>query len=157
MSPKVGNELNKVIIVKIERFLPDEITELVSESIDEGFLHIKRLVDDYQNGINKFDKQGEAFFIAYLDDRIVGVCGLNQDPYAAIDTVGRVRRLYVSKAFRRFGVGRLLMNEVVEEARKHFKTLVLRTDNPVADKLYRAFGFCAKKETEHSTHELRLS
>ncbi|XEC93028.1 hypothetical protein AB6A23_16775 [Paenibacillus tarimensis] len=58
--------------------------------MSEGFRHLKRLVNDYETGVNKIDKEGEALFIAYQNGNIVGVCGLNRDPYANCDEVGRV-------------------------------------------------------------------
>lgn len=136
--------------------LPEGVLKLVEESNSEGFRHLKRLVDDYNTGTNRFDKQGEALFIACVEDQIVGVCGLNQDPYLHNEAAGRVRRLYISKDFRRFGVGRLLMVEVIEEAKKHYKTLSLKTDNPVADSFYCSLGFSKKIIDERATHCLRL-
>jgi GNAT superfamily N-acetyltransferase len=117
---------------------------------------LRRLVNEYQDGINRFDKKGEALLIAYFDIQIVGICGLNQDPYSQDGTIGRVRLLYVSKAFRRLGVGRMLMNEIVDKAKKQYGKVVLKTDNPVADKFYKSIGFCAKSNIEHSTHEFHL-
>jgi GNAT superfamily N-acetyltransferase len=84
---------------------------------------------------------GEALFAA-MDDRVViGLCGLNVDPYAAATTVGRVRHLYVLVARRGGGVGRRLVETVVEAARDRFDALRLRTHNPAAARLYEALGF----------------
>jgi GNAT superfamily N-acetyltransferase len=74
---------------------------------------------------------------------VVGVCGLNVDPYAAEAHAGRVRRLYVLSAFRQLGVGRRLVMAVIEAARGRFDTLRLRTGNPAAVRLYEALGFRA--------------
>jgi GNAT superfamily N-acetyltransferase len=145
--------LESIKIIQVNQ-LPNEISQLVEESTDEGFRHSKRLVDEYQNGTNRFDKQGEALFIAYTGNQIIGVSGLNQDPYSDGDGIGRVRRLYVSRAFRRFGVGRLLMVAVVEEARKHYTKLVLFTNNPVADSFYCSIGFTVETDKEHNSHYL---
>ncbi|WP_315956186.1 GNAT family N-acetyltransferase [Paenibacillus violae] len=101
--------------------------QLVEESTLEGFRHLKRLVSDYEAGTNRFDKDGEALFIATQNGDIVGVCGLNQDPIAGN---GRVRRLYVLPDARRFGIGRLLMEAVITEAKNYYRMLVLKTDNP---------------------------
>ncbi|WP_236290737.1 GNAT family N-acetyltransferase [Paenibacillus allorhizoplanae] len=40
--------------------------------------------------------------------------------------VGRVRRLYVSASVRRFGVGRMLVQSVIAEARNYYQILVLK-------------------------------
>lgn len=147
--------MDRLLLLKHGSFVPEDITHLVEESMTEGFRHIKRLVDDYESGTNRFDKPGEALFTVTYESRIVGVCGLNRDPHSD-PLVGRVRRLYVSREFRRQGVARLLMGNVIEEARKHYDKVVLRTDNPVADQFYRSLGFVAQSNDERVTHYLNL-
>jgi GNAT superfamily N-acetyltransferase len=131
-----------------------EITDLVNESLTEGHRHISRLLEDYKSGRNKFSEEGEALFAAYLKDRIIGICGLNKDPYLNDKSIGRVRRLYVLKAYRKHGVGRRLMDTVIQEARRHYTVIVLNTDNPVADNFYRSLGFSDHLTYGNSTHHL---
>jgi GNAT superfamily N-acetyltransferase len=133
-----------------------EITDLINESLSEGHRHIYRLLEDYKNGTNRFDEEGEALFAAYLKDRIIGICGLNKDPYLNDRSIGRVRRLYVLKAYRQHGVGRRLMDTVIQEARRHYTVIVLNTDNPVADKFYRSLGFSVHLTFSNSTHHFKL-
>ncbi|GLX68044.1 GNAT family N-acetyltransferase [Paenibacillus glycanilyticus] len=146
-----------IIITKVKQLDIYDLTQLVDESTSEGFRHLKRLVGDYEAGTNKFDMAGEALFLAIKHGEIVGVCGLNQGLHANSSKVGRVRRLYVSPNARRFGVGRMLMNSVIAEARNHYQMLVLKTDNPVADLFYRSIGFLDKADSEIDTHFLELS
>lgn len=148
--------MNEIIITKVEYLDTHKLMPLVSESRSEGFRHLERLASDYKDGTNKFDKDGEALFLAIKDGEIVGVCGLNQDPYTDSKKVGRVRRLYVSPSVRRFGIGRMLMDSVITEAQKHFQMLVLRTDNSVADSFYRSIGFSIKVDSQNETHLLEL-
>lgn len=135
----------------------NKIMKLVEESTIEGFRHLKRLVSDYEAGTNRFDKDGEALFIATKNGDIIGVCGLNQDPLAGSKEVGRVRRLYVLPDARRFGIGRLLMEAVITEAKNYYRMLVLKTDNPVADLFYQSIGFSVKADSENDTHFVRLT
>lgn len=153
---KEQNKLKNVKITRSESLVLSEIDMLVEESDHEGFRHLKRLVNEYQAGINRFDKQGEALFVAYAHNRIVGICGLTQDPYSQEGTIGRVRRLYVSKDFRGSGIGSLLMDEIMKEAKLHYRTLVLKTDNPIADKFYCSLGFELKTNDLYITHYLQL-
>jgi GNAT superfamily N-acetyltransferase len=81
---------------------------------------------------------------------------LNQDPYLNRKDVGRVRRLYVSQRVRRFGIGRMLMDSVITEARRNYKMLVLKTDNPIADTFYRSIGFSVNINSENESHFLQL-
>ncbi|RAP75264.1 GNAT family N-acetyltransferase [Paenibacillus montanisoli] len=134
-----------------------DIADLVIESESEGYRHIRRLLDDYANGRNRFAEAGEALYAAVLHNRIIGVCGLNRDPYRPGVRSGRVRRLYVRQAYRRFGAGRKLMDAVIEEAKKHYTSLLLRTTNPEADCFYRSLGFTVLRDNEHATHMLEIS
>lgn len=149
--------MNDINIQKVLTLDTDPLNHLVEESINEGYRHLKRLVDDFETGVNTFNKQGEALFVAVKDGQIAGVCGLNQDPFSISLNVGRVRRMYVSPAVRRSGVGRMLVNSVIAEARKNYMALVLRTDNPVADFFYRSCGFSVSLHEDHHTHILQLS
>jgi GNAT superfamily N-acetyltransferase len=148
--------VNEIFIQKVNHLDTHKLVLLVEESVSEGFRHIRRLVTDYENGVNKFDKDGEALFIAYQINNIVGVCGLNQDPYSNNTDVGRVRRLYVSPRLRRFGIGRMLMDSVIAEAKQHYKLLALKTDNPTADVFYRSIGFSVDCDSENRSHFLNL-
>lgn len=148
--------MHEIVIQKVKQLDTGKLLRLVDESEIEGFRHIKRLVIDYENGANKFDKEGEALFIALQNNEIVGVCGLNSNPYESSYDVGRIRRLYVSPRVRRFGIGRMLMNYVIEEARNTYKLLVLRTHNPIADIFYQSLGFSNKFDSENDTHFLQL-
>lgn len=149
--------MDKIVIRKVNNLNTQILKILVEESMDEGFRHLKRLENDFETGANKFDRDGEALFIAYQNSDIVGVCGLNRDPYVNSKDVGRVRRLYVSSRVRRFGVGRMLMDSVILEARKNYNLLVLRTDNPIADIFYRSIGFTVNFNSKNDSHFLRLA
>ena len=71
--------------------------------------------------MNRFDRAGEALFGGRIDGQLVGICGLNVDPYAADDGIGRVRHLYVWSIHRRLGVGRALVTHVIQAAHGRFR------------------------------------
>src|SRR4051812_41520489 len=96
--------------------------ELLAESERDGWHHVRRLADEWAGGTNRFRRRGEVLFVARAGTTIVGVCGLNIDPFAADPTVGRVRRVYVLRAFRGRGVGRRLVEAVVRAATGRFRT-----------------------------------
>ncbi|MEC0265531.1 GNAT family N-acetyltransferase [Paenibacillus anseongense] len=144
--------IQKVEILDTQLLLP-----LAEESAREGFRHLGRLMNEYANGSNQFDQDGEALFIAKLGSDIVGVCGLNRDHYTNGADVGRVRRLYVMPSVRRFGIGRMLLASVIAEARKSYHLLVLKTDNHQADVFYRSLGFSMNSDSDHHTHFLVLN
>lgn len=149
--------LANVFVTRVRVFNVNEVYPLVLESEKEGFRFVRRLYDDYVSGTNRFDGDREALFVARQLNQIVGICGLNQDPYSQFDNVGRVRRLYVHPDFRKHGVGRRLVSNVILEARRFYATLILRTDNPAADQFYRAIGFSTDHVPDNATHWLSLN
>lgn len=106
--------------------------------------------------MNRFDRLGETLLVAESAGRVVGVCGLNVDPYAARPGIGRVRHLYVLIADRRRGTGARLVGAIMESARGHFATLRLRTNNPAAARLYERLGFARADGVADCTHVLEL-
>jgi GNAT superfamily N-acetyltransferase len=149
-SPSIT--IQEIVHVDIE-----DLLGLVDESRREGFRFLGRLCEEYADGRNRFDKPGEALFAAYCDGRIVGVAGLNRDPYSGDARVGRVRRVYVLPKFRRTGVGRRLVEEVIDRARGHFDWLALRTDNAYAAAFYESLGFTNDPTMADATHFIMVS
>lgn len=150
-------------MTRIERIheLPAELDVLVREAVAEDFRAVDRLREDWASGENRFAQVGEALFGARLGGRLVGLCGLNRDPFVdaeedAPEQVGRVRRLYVLPDARRRGIGRALVDAVVGGARTHFAVLRLRTHDSLADAFYRAYGFVPVEGDPAATHILPL-
>jgi GNAT superfamily N-acetyltransferase len=129
---------------------------LLADSEAAGLRLVRRLVDDWADGVTRFDGPGEALFIARLAGRVVGVCGLSVDPYARMPRVGRVRHLYVLRPQRQLGVGRRLMLEIIAAARRGFDLVRLRTTNPAAAALYERLGFRRRDDVADCTHVLEL-
>lgn len=134
-----------------------ELAHLVEESIGQGHRHLVKLVNEFEGGVNRFDRTGEALYFARKESRIVGVGGVNQDPYSNEAMIGRVRRLYVLDQYRRQGIAKMVMEYIVERAREHFDVLVLKTTNPEADLFYRSIGFAAALYSKDSSHFMILN
>jgi GNAT superfamily N-acetyltransferase len=128
-------------IIRLSQIVPAEFGGLVTESESQGFAFLRRLIMDWGAGANRFALPGEALFAAQDKGNIVGVCGLNVDPYANDRGVGRVRHLYVLASRRRQGIGRGLITQVIVSATGSFRMLRLRTDSPAAAAFYEALGF----------------
>jgi len=139
-------------IQRLHELPPDRVAPLIAESEQAGLRFVRRLVEEWASGRNRFDRPGEALFGALIDGHLVGVCGLNVDPYAGDPRIGRVRHLYVLTTHRRGGVGRRLVGAVVAAARGPFATLRLSTANPAAARLYEALGFRRRGGDAHCTH-----
>jgi GNAT superfamily N-acetyltransferase len=133
------------------------LAPLIDESEQAGLRFVSRLAEEWESGRNRFDRPGEALFGALTDGGLVGVCGLNVDPYAGEPRIGRVRHLYVGMAHRRHGVGRQLVGAVVAAARGSFATLRLSAANPQAARLYETLGFRRRAGDARCTHVLEIT
>jgi GNAT superfamily N-acetyltransferase len=142
-------------ITRIQEFELHALAGLRAEGSQEGCKFVQRLCEEWISGANRFSAPGEALFLAVADGQVVGVCGLNCDPYARDPHVGRVRRLYIARAHRRSGVGRLLLAAVVAYARSHFSLLRVRTE--AAGEFYIAHGFRRIASEAETTHMLELA
>ena len=162
---------NEFMVLKVNQLNEHDLSLIERESAAEGFRHVHRLIDDYENGTNRFDLLGEALFVAVFNGEVVGVGGLNryegyiredadeQQGHSAANRrqrFGRVRRVYVLPSYRRKGIARAIMLEVLELAKEHFDHVVLRTSNPEADRFYRSLGFDSQFGNEEVTHAMDL-
>lgn len=140
-------------IIEIEEA---SISHLLEESLSQGFRFLERLVQDYRSGLNCFEKPGEVLLTASFQSTVIGVGGLNQDPYFNDSKIGRLRHLYVQSGWRRRGVGRLLVHHLIHEASQHYQLLTLRTDTPAGNQFYQKLQFKTQPNWEHTTHHLQL-
>jgi GNAT superfamily N-acetyltransferase len=131
------------------------IKDLLDESVQQGFLFIQKTFDEWNDGSNSFSKPGEQLWGLLLVNKLVGIGGLNQDPYDNNPNTGRVRHLYIKQAYRRRKYATTLLNQIKSTAKPTFNKLRLFTDNPAAGLFYEAAGF--KKTDGHKvSHELTL-
>lgn len=133
-----------------------DLGDLVDLAEAEGHEFVARTKSQWASGANRFDQKGEAFFVAYGDSSVVGICGLNSDPYLNDSAVGRLRHLYVHPSHRRAGMAEALVTRCLGFAVGRFDRVRLRTSNPAADALYRSMGFTPVLDSS-ATHEWRTS
>ncbi len=149
--------MSTLIVERLIESPTDGLTALIAESERHGLRFVRRLAEDWTSGANRFDRPGEALFVARSSGQIVvGVCGLNIDPYTATPSVGRVRHLYVLLAHRHRGIGERLVTAIVTAARGRFARLRLRTQNPEAARLYERLGFRPSVDRGDCTHVMEL-
>lgn len=129
-------------VKRLNNLLDYDLDCLVMQSKEEGFRFLERLVNDYKDGSNTFEHSGEGIFGVFNEVGIlVAIGGLNKDPFSNRKYIGRLRRFYVSKEYRKNGIGTLLVKRIIDEAKKYYKILVLHTDTEQADKFYSSVGF----------------
>lgn len=136
--------------------LPSDVGVLIDRSLAEGHNLVGRLVQDWRDGVNRFDRPGEVVLEARLGNRLVALGGLNRDPYIEDPAVGRIRHVYVSPDARGVGVGSQLVMALVEHARAGFHRVRLRAGPQRAAGFYLALGFSETPDEPDSTHEVRF-
>ncbi|PGH80628.1 GNAT family N-acetyltransferase [Bacillus thuringiensis] len=152
-----GRDLKDIHIQQIENLMGYEFSHLVQDSEEEGFNFLIRLISEYKNEINTFNKTGECLYGIFQGDMLIGVGGLNEDPYTKDNKIGRLRRFYISKDFRRIGLGNLLLNQLLCHAEKYFEVIVLHADTKQGDAFYTANGFVKEGLYKGSSHYKVLS
>jgi GNAT superfamily N-acetyltransferase len=146
-----------IVIKQIKNISEEDVSHLIEESRIDGFRFLKRLIDDYNNSTNTFNKQGEALYGVYNHEGLlIAIGGLNQDPYSNSMRVGRLRRFYVSKKYRRLGIGKKLVETIIDYSREYYDDIVLNTDSDQADKFYTSLGFLKQQQYPNSTHYMKL-
>lgn len=148
--------MTNLVISRCFELPQDELVDLVAESEAAGLQFVRSLVNDWHTGTNRFHQPGEALFGSWIGERLVGVCGLNIDPYAENKSIGRIRHLYVLATFRRLGIGSRLMEAVIASARGRFSSLRLRTNSADAAAFYERLGFQRQDGMPNYTHALKL-
>ncbi|TXR59657.1 GNAT family N-acetyltransferase [Bacillus sp. AR18-7] len=139
-------------IQQIENLMKYEFKYLVQESKEEGFKFLKKLINEYENELNTFNKSGECLYGIFQGEKLIGIGGLNADPYTENNKIGRLRRFYIAKYYRRIGLGKLLLNKLLSHAEKYFKVVVLHTDTKQGDVFYTANGFVKREVYKGFSH-----
>lgn len=141
-------------IRKLEE-LPEQLHDLETQAVAEGFRFLTRLITEWGNCTNRFDQPGECLLGVFRHGQLIAVGGLSRDPYAGT-SVGRLRRVYVTRDMRGHHVGKALVVQLLEYGAVQFQTVRLSTDTPEGAQFYLRCGFHQVKD-EHATHAKSLS
>jgi GNAT superfamily N-acetyltransferase len=142
-------DIIKIIIATKERHA-QPIRELFWEylqwgnvKLDEEFgfhFDIAAMIEVDMNTLDKFMPPKGRLLLGYVDDQPMGIACLK----ALTDNIGEVKRMYVRPEARNRGLGRALLNLLLEEARQiGYERVRLDTARFMteAHKLYRSAGF----------------
>jgi len=128
--------------------------ELILESEQGGHRFVARFVRKWLSGEARFDGPGEQLLGICNDEKLIAFAGLHADHYLGDPSVGRLRHLYVSKDFRRHGLGERLVQQLLDCAR-NFEFIRLRAGTPEASKFYDQIGWTRIDEND-ATHHWRF-
>ncbi|WP_099221477.1 GNAT family N-acetyltransferase [Listeria costaricensis] len=132
----------------ISDFLQENYQVLVQDSVDDGYSFLQRLLDEYSNGKNRFDQKDEILLGMKDGEQLVGIGGLNQDPYN--EGVIRLRHLYVMRQYRKKGRGKRLVEELLE--RTAAPILTLRVADQAGASFYERLGFKRNQTFLQTSH-----
>lgn len=144
--------LEDLIIARLDVLALDRFAEMLAESEAAGYRFLRRVADEWDRGVNRFSRPGEALLVAESGGRWVGICGVGIDPYLDDPRVGRVRNVYVLADRRGSGIGRRLVGEAVARARGRFDRLRLRAEEMGPARLYESLGFRPCRGVPDCTH-----
>jgi GNAT superfamily N-acetyltransferase len=141
-------------ITRVECLPLDRFSEMLVEGEAAGYHFLRRVADEWERGVNRFSRPGEALLVAERGGRWAGICGLSIDPYLDDPRIGRVRNVYVLAACRGAGIGRRLVEEAIALARGRFDRLRLRGEEAGPARLYESLGFRPCPGVPDCTHIL---
>jgi GNAT superfamily N-acetyltransferase len=128
---------------------------LIVEGEAEGFRFLQRIPREAAADPAYLNSARTVVIGVFDRAQLIAVGGLTPDPYLEDDSVGRVRHVYVARAWRRQGVGRLLLQALTTRARSIYVRLRLRADTAAAAVFYESLGFQPIAE-DTATHALTL-
>ena len=141
-------------IVRLSAQLPDGISELTRTAAAEGVRNVVRLVEDWESGAQRFDREGAALFAAYDGGALAGIGGVKPET-AAGESAMRMHRFYVHPAYRRLGIGNRIAREVMNHALTHASLLTCNARASAAGPpFWEALGF-ARCDGNGYTHIFR--
>ena len=147
-----GNK-EEQLIEKVINLDENEIGEILTESESFGYHYLTKMIDQWKTGQNRFSKSKEQLILYKDGERVVGIGGINEEPYIKESSYGRLRDVYVLKEYRRKRVASQIVEHLIEFGRKHYKAITLRVpDNAEASPFYESMGFLATQEIETVTH-----
>jgi hypothetical protein len=63
----------EAVLRRLDRLPPERFAELLAESQASGYQFLRRVADEWERGVNRFLRPGEALLAAEIDERLVGV------------------------------------------------------------------------------------
>jgi N-acetylglutamate synthase-like GNAT family acetyltransferase len=111
------------------------------------------MVRNWKNGVNRFNRPGEALYCVEHEGRIVGICGRAIDP--ADPSVLQLRHAYVLPEWRQLGIGSALLQRLLDVPQGMFRKITLKAYFPLVRKYCERRGFTPVEGQRH-THEMSL-
>jgi len=144
--PEIAVESASLIVERVSGELPTGFDALSAEAAGEGHRHLARFATEWRAG-RRFDRDGEALIVARLHGELAGIGGLTIDP--TVPDALRMRRFYVRSLYRRHGIGRLLAERLLAQARPLRQRIAVNAA-PGSERFWEALGFIAEARDGHT-------
>lgn len=137
---------NNQMIIEIKRMNSQETINLGKELLMEyeesiGVdLCFQNFQDEVRSLPGKYGPPEGAFLLAFINGKLAGCVAIRKN----LEKICEMKRLYVRKEYRKHKIGRMLVKEIIEEAKRlGYDSLRLDTlpTMRAAQKLYEDFGF----------------
>jgi GNAT superfamily N-acetyltransferase len=136
-----------VVLKPVIDRLPVGLDDMRTEAIAEGYRFVERLSSDWEANVSRFDRDGEALLAAFVSQTLAAIGGITLDPLVA-DTF-RVRRFYVRHLFRERGVGRRLVEALLENSQRTGRSVVVNAARG-SSPFWEAVGFAPDVRDGHT-------
>lgn len=125
----------------------EAIIKLVNEVCLEIFNEPAYKIEDLDNIKKEYFGNKGVFYVAEDNGKLIGTIAVKEK-----DGSAKLKRMYVAKDYRRKGIGKQLLNKIIEFCRsKGYKKIILSTYPQMKDALefYKKNGFKEYKDKEN--------
>jgi GNAT superfamily N-acetyltransferase len=126
-----------VTLERVSNRLPYSFEDLKADARADGHRHLVRLAAEFEQSPTMF----HAIFAGYVDGRLAGIGAMTDEPALTLGSAWRLRRLYVHRNFRRFGVARAIVMALLQEAIGNVSTVTVHAGNDGASQFWEAIEF----------------
>jgi len=137
-----------ILLERTADTLPAGFSELEADAKEDGHRHMTRLAAEFTHNRAML----HAIFACHLEDRLVGIGAITDEPARTSRPQWRMRRLYVHRNFRRRKIAHTIANALLQEAAGKVSTVTVHAGNDDAARFWEAIGF-SRVEGQPWSHE----
>ncbi|WP_170311495.1 GNAT family N-acetyltransferase [Vallitalea okinawensis] len=144
---------NTLVIRDFKKRDQEQVEEVILQGLGQRFGYIDGTVNpDIKDIISHYVLDGHIFRIVEVENKIIGTGAM----LVEAKDVGRIVRISVIGDYRRLGVGRLIMDDLLQRAKeKDIKSIVLST-NLGWDSAIRLYESCGFEEYTRDDEEIHM-
>ncbi|MBI1783361.1 MAG: GNAT family N-acetyltransferase [Sphingobacteriales bacterium] len=131
-----------------------KLKSLLTDPIAFAATHEQAVAYSDEEWKQKLTKSGDIWLFAKYSEKFIGIIGAHTKNAGKESSIATIVGVYVEPKYRGIGVGKLLMNKILKDLKKHeeiikVKIWVAETQIPAID-LYKSCGFklIGKKKNE---------